>query len=748
MRKIFLANNKPRCRLIVGVSFVVIAAALACLFPAYCGEGMWLPQELSDEVMRDMRLNGCELSKDEIYNGLGTGVANAVVRVGATGSFVSPEGLILTNHHVAFGAVQRMSTLEHNYIREGFLARSREEEVPAVGYTIYVGQSVNDVTREVLSAVKPSMSPLQRYKAIERRTREIVKKAEKGRDVYCEVRGFFGESRYLLYTSIKIKDVRVVYVPARSIGEYGGEVDNWMWPRHTCDFSFLRAYVAADGKTAEYSKGNVPYRPKTYLKIAAAGLREGDFAFIIGFPAWTDRYLSSYALSDLESFEFPQQIRLQGQMVRILEEQSGADPVAAVRVAGQMKGIYNYLKKDRGILEGFKRFRLVEQQKEMEGKLLADSQADMVIHEKYNRLLGRLESLYEENSKCEMKDLLLEYLVGQRSLLGEAMLLYKWSVEKTKKDLDRDSGFADRDIPDMKRDLKIFNTGFHPGSDRGLLEMFLREIAGLPEGQRVAVVDEMLGLRNEAERERAIAGEASAELQTAIGALLDGLYSDTRLDKAEERLRMFDMSRSELLKEGDPFIALAAKLYEENEKRIERRKSFAGALDMLIPQWIEMLTGGLKAGLYADGNGTMRLSYGCVEGYAPRDAVLYRPFTTLKGVVEKHTGADPFDCPERILELAASRTYGPYASSDFDDVVANVLTSNDSTNGNSGSPLLNSKGELVGCLFDGNYEALSSDFQFEDDLTRSISVDIRYILFVTDFVDNAQNVLQELGLKQ
>jgi len=265
--------------------------------------------------------------------------------------------------------------------------------------------------------------------------------------------------------------------------------------------------------------------------------------------------------------------------------------------------------------------------------------------------------------------------------------------------------------------------------------MLLVEIVDLPEGQRVAAVDEMLGIKSGMEPEK------------AIEEFLDTLYSNTKLDKIEERLRMFDLSHDKLLKEGDSFIVFAAKLYDESEKRIERRKSFTGSLDMLIPQWMEMIAKGSESSPYADGNGTMRISYGRVEGYAPRDAVYYRPLTTLQGVAEKHTGVEPFDCPQRILELAASKTYGPYGSSDLGDVAVNLLTTTDSTNGNSGSPLLNSRGELVGCLFDGNYEALSSDFEFENDLTRSISVDIRYVLFVTDFVGNAQNVLTELGVK-
>lgn len=736
MRIIRGIKQRPIPGIVAGFGAIALFTFLSYFSLAFSGEGMWLPQELPDAVMKEMRAQGCELNREDIFNALRTGVANAVVRIGgATASFVSPDGLILTNHHVAFGAVQRMSTAEENYITRGFLAKSREEEVPALGYTMYVFQSVDDVTQKVLSSVNSSMTPLQRYKAIERRIKEIVKKAEKGKDVYCEVRSFFGESKYLLYTSMRIKDVRVVYVPARSIGEYGGEIDNWMWPRHTCDFSFLRAYVAPDGKTAEYSKSNVPYKPKTYLKIAPGGLRDGDFTFIIGFPGWTERYLTSYALKDYEIFDLPRRIRLQNDMVTILEARSKADPTAAVKVASQMKGIYNYLKKDRGVLEGFNKFRIVEMQKEKEDKLLADCKADPAAYEKYTKLLDRLRGLYEERSKYEMKDLLLEVFLERDSMLGEAMLLYKWSIEKTKNDLDRDPWFTDRRIPNIKRNLKLFDTGLDLGSDRELLKMFLKEAMDLPEGQRLTSVDEML------------AQERGAEPAKAIDALLDKLYGNTKLDKIEERLRMFDVSKANLLKEGDSFVVFASKLYEENEKRIDRNKSFAGALNMLIPRWVEMSTKGNASKPYPDANSSMRLSYGRVEGYMPRDAVYYRPFTTLQGVVEKHTGEDPFDCPRKILDLAASREYGPYASSELGDVAVDVLTINDSTNGNSGSPLLNSKGQLVGCLFDGNYEALSSDYRFEENLTRSISVDIRYVLFVTDLVDNAQNVLQELGVK-
>jgi hypothetical protein len=721
---------------VLGAIFVFAFASVVLTSQGFSDEGMWLPQDIPGEIMREMKDRGCELTEEEIYNLDGTGVANAVVQLGATGSFVSPEGLILTNHHVAFGAVQRMSTPEKNYIREGFLAKTREEEEPALGYIVYVIQNVEDVTEEVLSAVDPSMSHLERYNAIERRTKEIVKKEEEeGWDVYCEVHSFFGGSTYVLYTFLKIKDVRVVYVPSRSIGEYGGDIDNWMWPRHTGDFSFLRAYVAPDGKTAEYSKENVPYRPTTYLKIAKEGLSDGDFAMVIGFPGRTNRYLTSYALSHFENFDYPQRIRLYRQMLSILNEQSDADALASVRVASRIKGINNMHKNNEGMLEGFRHFGLVKLQEDKEERFLAKLEGDPELNEKYGTMLDEYEALYAELYKHDMKDFLLSSMLYRNSLLGQAMTLYKWCVEKEKEDIDRDPDYMERRIPDLKRSLWIFQTQLHEKSDRELLKMYLHELLALPEDQRVTVVDEMF------------ADKRGAKLEKQLDAFLDELYGNTALSQRPERLRMFGLSLEELMEVKDPFIELAAKLYEENEARIEREKSFSGALNVLAPKWIEAVAAASERPLYSDANSTMRLNYGNVKGYSPRDAVYFYPFTSFRGVIEKNTGVPPFDCPPRLLKLADRERDNEYVSEEVGDVPVNLLTTHDSTGGNSGSPILNARGELVGCLFDGNYESMTSDFLFQEDVTRSIHVDIRYVLFVADFVDDAQNVLEELRIK-
>jgi len=718
--------------LAVGLCAIV---SLVLIGSAVCEEGMWLPHALPDHVMREMRSLGLELGEAEIFNPDGTGIANAVVSVGASGSFVSPEGLILTNHHVAYGAVQRISTSEKNYIEEGFLAGSKEEEVPAHGYRAYVLLSSEDVTDRVLLYLRPSMSPLERNKVIEKATKEIVREAEAGKEVYCEVNELHGGLMYRLDTYLQLTDVRVVYVPSRSIGEYGGDIDNWMWPRHTGDFSFLRAYIGPDGSPADFSEDNVPYRPASYLKVAKQGLRDGEFAMIIGYPGRTHRYLTSYGLAYKQGFDYPERIRLYRKMLDILYRESEADPEAAVRVAGRVKGINNRLKNNLGMLEGFRNFDLVEQQIEREKAFQAALEADPEMMEKYGDLLDGFRTHYESRLSHARADLLLESLLGRGSLLSQAMVLYKWSLEKTKDDMDRHPDYMNREIPELRMKLRVFQMGFHEESDRGILRMLIGEILDLPPGQRIMGIYPVF------------ADTPENRLPEAMDAFLAELYLDTNVDRPGERMRMFDLSRDELMALNDPFIDLAAMLYDDNEARLEREKILDGEMTLLMPRWIKAQSDYAGKTLYPDANGTMRLNYGTVKGYSPRDAVYYEPFTTLAGVVEKHTGIPPFDCPKRLIELAGLPDRGAYYDPLVGDVPVDILTTHDSTGGNSGSPVINGRGELVGCLFDGNYEAMTSDYLFMDDLTRSISVDIRYVLFIADRVDGARNVLEELGVE-
>ena len=713
---------------------VLFAMIILNIQLTYAEEGMWPIDQLSEELIRDMQVKGLSLSAEELYTSDGTGVINAVVDLGGgTGSFVSPDGLIITNHHVAFGAIQQMSTAENNYIEKGFLAKTREEEPQALGFNAYVLLSSEDVTAEVLSYVNDSMAPLERFKAIEQAQKEIVKEAEEGRDVFCEVAAMYGGLSYTLYTYLKIKDLRVVYAPPASIGNYGGDIDNWMWPRHTGDFSFLRAYVAPNGKTAEYSEENVPYRPKSHLKIASEPTKEGDFALVAGYPGRTYRHINSFDVANDIDFYYPTKIELFNEWTKIIDEHAARDPEAGIKMAGLKEGLENSKKNAHGMLEGFQRYRLLDRKLQLEEEFKAFLAGDAKMEKKYGHILPEIKAQYDHVKSYQLQRMLFRY-IKLRGLSQAAYTIYKWNVEQEKPDLERDPDYMDRELPDIKRRLQNLDRKYHPAVDRDMLAMFLRRMATLPAGRRIQAVDEIL------------AGAPEDEYNGVIKKFVDELYSRTKLTNVEARLAMLNAGRKQLLKEGDPFILFAAQLYPEVEELEERRDAFDGALSMLRPQWVKALMEWQKQTLYPDANNTLRINYGVVKGYAPRDAVSYEPFTTLTGVLEKYNGEDPFDLPSQIFDIVEKNDFGPYLDPVLNDVPVDFLTTNDSTGGNSGSPLLNHKGEIIGLLFDGNYESISADFMFIEEMTRTINVDIRYVLFIADKLNNAWNVLEEMGV--
>lgn len=697
-------------------------------------EGMFLPNKVDKTLMEKMKAMGLEVQLEKIYNTQGTGLAGAVLNMGATASFVSEKGLIVTNHHVAFGAVQRISTPQNNYIESGFLAKSMEEEVPAPGYEAAVLVSVDNVTKDVLAAVRKKMNDYERYLAIEKKIKEIVKTAEAKGDVECSVRAMNYGMDYYLFTYFRIKDIRIVYVPARSIGEYGGDIDNWMWPRHTGDFAFFRAYVAPDGKPAQYSRNNVPYKPKSYLKVSTRGVEEGDFAMIMGYPGRTYRHQTSFAVEDDINFRYPFQIQTYTDLIRILEEFSAGDPDAAVKLSSRIKGLNNGLKNNQGMLEGLVKTNMLEKKRAEEREFLEFLQRNPELKRKYDPLLFQISALYQERKKIEAKDVLLSWIGRGSPMASFALTVNKWSIEREKPDMEREPGYQERDLPRTETRLKIAQRSLVPEADKKALEYFLKKALALPAGQKIRAVEKILSQQPGVPQEQALSN------------FLNKLFSETKLASEEERIKMLKLSRKELLQLGDPFIAFAAELEKEREVLDRKDKEFAGALSRLMPAYLEGIEAWKKTALFPDANGTLRFNYGQVKGYSPRDAVEYSYITSLSGVVEKHSRKEPFDNPQKLLDVYHQKDFGSYVDKNIGDVPVNFLTTNDSTGGNSGSPVLNGRGELIGLLFDGNYEAMYSDYYFDPKLTRSINVDIRYVLFIAEKVDKAFNVLEELTL--
>jgi hypothetical protein len=714
--------------------FLIFLASIGVT--TWADEGMWLPTSISTLPIERLKSRGLELNPKQIYTETGGGIADAVVRVGGgSGSFVSPRGLIITNHHVAFTAIQRQSTPQRDYVRDGFYAPDEKDELPAIGYRVYLLKSCEDVTSRVKAALSEGMSDLERYEAIEMISKQIIREGEEAGDVECKLASMYEGGEYWLFTYFKIKDLRLVYAPPRSIGDYGGEIDNWMWPRHAGDFSFFRAYVAPDGSPADYSEKNVPYRPNVYLKLSSAGVKNGDFVMLLGFPGKTERYESSYAIAKMVNHDYPWDIRTREDLVGILDSASAEDSSIAIRLSSRIKGLNNYLKKNQGMLEGFERADILQQKRSEEKSLQAGLNENPRLTSEYGDVLPALDSLFKEYRKLEDKDLMVRWMTSQCEFLDFANTIYKWSLEREKEDLDREPGYQDRDSADIRRHLEDAQVNLVPSVDKRILVYFLDRALQLPKGQKIRAV------------EKKVQGIADQDKSDILEEFADDLYRGTELGSKEERLRMFGLSRQELERLNHPFIDFAIQMEPEREELRTRQKEFSGALTRLQPKFIMAQAEYTGKKLYPDANGTMRFNYGQVEGYSPRDAVFFEPITTLSGVIQKDTGEEPFDAPPELKRAYVDKDFGPYMDSSLGDVPVDFLTTCDVTNGNSGSPVMNGKGELVGLVFDGNYESISSDFVFEPDLTRTINVDIRYVLFLLDRVYHTENLLKELTIK-
>jgi len=544
----------------------------------------------------------------------------------------------------------------------------------------------------------------------------------------------YGGMQYYLFTYFKIRDIRLVYVPPRSIGDYGGEIDNWMWPRHAGDFSFLRAYVAPDGKSTEYSKENIPYNSKVYLKLSSTGVKEGDLVILLGFPRSTKRYESSFFIDNMVNYDYPQDVRTRQEMISILEESSAEDSSVAIRLSSRLKGLYNYLKKNQGMLDGFKKSELLGKKTEEEKLLTQFLNENPELKAKYGQILFELDSLHQEHRKYQDKDFLIGWITSGSEFLNFASTLYKWSLEKEKKDLDREPGYQDRDTQETKEWLKDAQINLVPSADKKVLIYFLKKARQLPPGQKILAI------------EKIFAGKEIEDRDKILEEFVNNLYQKTKLGSKEQRLEMLDMSKKGLEELGDPFINFAKDLEVEREELRIKNKEFSGALTRLEPKLIQAYFEWKKKKLYPDANSTIRFNYGEVKGYVPRDAVTYSYLTALSGVIEKNTGEEPFDAPEELLQVYDKKDFGSYLDKTLGDVPVDFLSTNDITNGNSGSPVMNGKGELVGLAFDGNYEAMTSDYQFDPEITRAINVDIRYVLFLLDKVYHTEDLLKELSI--
>jgi hypothetical protein len=722
----------------LAVALVLLSAVIAAGVAIRADEGMWMPQQIP-QLAAKLKSMGFQGDPKAFADLTGQPMGAVVSLGGCTASFVSPDGLIVTNHHCVTGALQFNSTPERDLLANGYLAKTREDELPnGPGARVFVTTRVSDVTGAITGNLDPKLTDRQRYDAIDRRLKERVAACEKG-GLRCSVPSFFEGLKFFEIAQLEIKDVRLVYAPAEGIGVFGGETDNWRWPRHTGDWSFYRAYVGKDGQPAAYSKENVPYHPKHWLAVAAGGVKPGDLVFVVGYPGRTQRHQTYAEVKATTEWAMPRAIRNAEEQLVILDRLAKQDKDLALKVAGRVQGLNNGLTNTKGVLEGLVKGGSLERKQKAEQGLAEWIAADPARRQQYGDVLPAMQQLQETSLKTRDRNAALAGLSGASAYLGAAQTIYRLSVQRPKSDIDRDQGFQERDWSRIREAQQRLQRTIDPAVDRALFSWAMAKAAALPAGQRIEPLDQAAGLR---------AGMPEAEASRAIASYLDALYAGTKLADANVRLGLLDKGTADLQASGDTFLALAAALEPLNESIREAGKDLAGAYAKLRPRYMEAMlarAGGLVA---PDANSTLRVTFGQVKGVRARDGLFYEPQTTLQGIVEKHTGEGEFNAPKGQLDAIAALRAGkktPYLVDELGDVPVNFLSTVDTTGGNSGSPTLNARGELVGLLFDGTYESVASDYLFDTVKTRSIHVDSRYMLWTMSEVDGAAHLVKEMG---
>ena len=711
---------------------------LACLiavflFSAFSAaeEGMYPVSEISK---LDLKSKGLAVSPLDIFNPDGTSIFNGICKVGgATGSFISDKGLIITNHHVAYGAVQAASSAEQDYLTDGFYAASLQEEVQAPGYVVRITESYADVSEQVLNAVDSEMALKDQADAVEKKIKEIVKEAEeKHPGKRAEVSEMFPGKTYVLFIYTYLRDIRLVYAPPRSIGNFGGETDNWMWPRHTGDFSLLRAYVAPDGSPAGYAQENVPFKPQKVLSIDPAGVQENDFVFMLGYPGRTYRNRTSFFLEYQYNERMPWIVDYYQWEIDLAEKFSQKDRGTAIKLSTRIKWRSNTMKNYRGKLQGIGRLNLIRDKKQEEAALQEFIEADNDLKKEYSGLLDEIRDIYSALSKESRRELILQYLRSGSTLLSAAYTVYEGSIELVKPDLERKSTYMDRNFSRTKQYMaQGFKNYFEP-ADKAVLYKLLSMASQLPGEQKIQAVEQIQD------------GTAGGD---AIQAFVDGLYAQSALTQISAVSDALEKAAAGKDIPADPAITFIKALYPEYEALEKTQKERKAELDPLLAALLDVRRQYKKEQFIPDANGTLRFTYGYIEGYSPKDAVYYKPFTTIAGIHEKTTGEPPFDTPEKLLSLIRKGAASAFIQPQLKTVPVDMLYSMDTTGGNSGSPVFNAQGSIIGINFDRAFEATINDFAWSQDYSRSIGVDIRYVLWILKEFSGADSILAELGLQ-